>query len=258
MGKQISVFVTVIFLFLLLLNIYFVVAVPSGGFLNIISNSTAPADPPQGISAFAGNVTEINIFGYSTTQSWQGYYGNVSGTIELTDGNNKTLYNWSVISPKGEVYASNHSSVVWTSIQCFNFTANGTLCEEDSENGGGTSQCGFNESQLEEQWGINYSSDVDGVNETFNRRDHAEFYTNGLQFSQGECPNTKLFNSSGHGLFDVVLLWSPQSNATVFTSLLLNNGDGFDGKTHDFEMIVLENGHGNTAISTYYFYVELQ
>ncbi|MEM0465078.1 MAG: hypothetical protein QXW97_00050 [Candidatus Pacearchaeota archaeon] len=221
------------------------------------SNQTAPADPPQAVSAVAGNVTEINIFGYSTTQSWQGYYGNVTGVIELTDGNNKTLYNWSVISPKGEVYASNHSSVVWTNIQCFNFTANGTLCAEDSENRGNTSQCGMNLTQLESAYNINYD-DVDGVDETFNSQDHQLFYTNNLLFSSGECRNTKIFDNTGNGVFEEVLLWSPDSKAVVFASLLKNNSIGFNGKTQDFEMLVLEDGHKeDVSISIYYFYVEL-
>ncbi len=45
----------------------------------------------------------------------------------------------------------------------------------------------------------------------------------------------------------------------IFTSLLEQNLAGFDNKTHDFEMLVLEDGHGtNVATTTYYFWLELE
>ena len=50
------------------------------------------------------------------------------------------------------------------------------------------------------------------------------------------------------------------SDRIIFASLLYE-GDpvGFDGDKHDFEMLVLENGHGtNTAVTVYYFWVELE
>ncbi|MBR9705051.1 hypothetical protein GOV12_06580 [Candidatus Pacearchaeota archaeon] len=251
--------IILVVIILMLFNVgLFNAIIPSGGTISPLSNSTSPVDSPQSVSAVAGNVTELNIYGTSVTQSWQGYYGNVTGTIELTDGSNNTLYNWSATSPRGEVYSSNESGVIWTNIMCFNFTANGTLCNEGIENRGGTSKCGMNLTQLESAYNIN-ASDVDGVNETFNRQDHETFYSNSLLFGTGECVNTKLFDSEGVGLFDEVLLWSPESNATIFTSILKEDGGGFSGNSHDFEMIVLEDGHGTDIdITNYYFYVELQ
>lgn len=248
----------VLALILMQINVSFAIS-PSGATgITPISNQTAPSDPPSSVSAIAGNVTELNIFGTSTTQSWQGYYGNVTGSIELTDGNNRSMYNWSDASPKGEVYATNYSSVIWTNIQCFNFTANGTYCASDSQLRGNTSRCGMNLTQLENSYNIS-SSDVDGVNETFNRQDHAAFYTNNLLFNSGQCRNTKIFDNSGQGSFDEVLLYSPDTKAVIYTSLLKDNSMGYDGKTHDFEMLVLDDGHAtDTAVTNYYFYIELQ
>jgi hypothetical protein len=256
MGKQI--FIVILLILVIAASIGFIAAAPSGGTITSGANETAPVDPPSSISAYAGNVTLVNVYGSSTTQTWQGYFGNVTGVIELTDASNRTMYNWSSTSPTGEVYASNDSGVIWTNIQCLNFTANGTLCAEDSEYRGGTSRCGINETLLDFYYNIGTTS-VEGVNETFNRRDHTAFNTNALSFTLGECGNAKIYNSTGQGSFDEVLLYSPDSKAVVFASLLQNNGDGFDGSTHDFEMLVLDDGHGaNVAITTYYFYVELQ
>ncbi len=209
--------------------------------VEVVNSSTAPLDDPQSLPAQAGNVTEVNIFGYTTTQSWQGYFGNVSGTIQLADSSDNVFYNWSVANPKGEIYASTADNVNWSSISCFNFTTDGLA--------------------LESTYGIE-SDDVDGVNETFSiANGHDLFYTNNIEFSSGQCMSTQLFDSTGGstvGIFEEVLLWD--GDAVIFTSIIENASvSGFDNKDHDFEMLVLEDGHlDDTSTTPYYFYVELQ
>jgi len=224
--------------FFIFLQDFDVMAVrPLGANYSNEATSTAPARDPQSIAAQAGNVTRLDINGYTTTQSWQGYYGNVTGTVQLADNNNKIIYNWSTTNPTGEVYATNKSSNVdWDNIACFNLYNNGDAIEND----------------------FNISNDaVDGLNETFNLNNHSQFYTAGQEFSIGECNNTKLFNDAGAGTFDEVLL--TDGTDLVYASLLQKDTTGFDGATHDFEMIVLENGHGaDSSPTSYYFYVELQ
>jgi hypothetical protein len=239
-------------------------AKPFGANVSFVNSSTATPDSPIGLNAVAGNVTEVNVFGFTTTQSWQGYYGNVSGTITLSDSFDKTLYNWSLANPQGEIYASMNNSVIWTNVQCLNFTATGTYQNEDI-NRGSTSKYGINLTQLESMFNIEVD-DVDGVNETFSLNTtnsaHDRFYTNSLEFSTGECPSTFLFDNTGTGVdnkFEEILLYDPNTRSVIFTSLLEDNVFGFDNRTHDFQMLVLENGHsGDIDTTPYYFYVELQ
>jgi hypothetical protein len=207
-------------------------------------------------------VTELNIFGYSSTQSWQGYFGNVTGVIQLANGADKVMYNWSAASPRGEIYAStNGSGIIWQNIQCLNFTAKGSYAGDTA--GGGTSQNGTNLTQLETMFGIT-SDAVDGVDETFNLlgTGHREFYASNINFSEGKCQSTRIFADNGAGAdneFEEVLLYEPASKSVIFTTLLNENILGFDQRYHDFEMLVLENGHGSdTSTTTYYFYVELE
>src|SRR3990167_1096282 len=88
--------------FIILFNVIMASALePSGGSLTPGTPETAPSDPAGSVNAQAGNVTELNIFGYSITQTWQGYFGNVSGTIILADANDKVMYNWSLASSEG-------------------------------------------------------------------------------------------------------------------------------------------------------------
>ena len=242
---------------------------PTGSTVSQINSTRAPADAPQQVQALAGNMTELNIVGYSTTQSWQGYFGNVSGTIQLADANDDVLYNWTLASPQGEVYASTQGSVNWDALMCFNFTADDTRAS-DILNIGDTSQFGMDLNALETTYGIS-PSDVDGADETFSLAGthesgggykHSQFYSNNLNFAEGECLSTHLRGNNGaidDSNFEEVLLYDYLSQDIVFASLLDNSILGFDGKSRDFEMLVLEDGHDtDTDETTYFFYVELQ
>jgi len=246
-----------------------VLALPFGASVTEEKTERAPADIAGNDSALAGNITELTIFAYSTTQSWQGYMGNISGVVQLADASDNVLYNWSLASPEGEIYASVNGSITWANIQCFNFSATGTMAD-DSAQRGATSLYGMNLTTLEATYGVAWD-DVDGVNETFSLAGthesgggftHTLFYTNSLQFDAGECLSTHLFGNGGSvadASFEEVLLYDPEARAVVFTTLIDEDVLGFDGRTHDFEMLVLEDGHGtNIATTTYFFYVELE
>lgn len=253
-GKDNLVIITIIGI--IISQIYLTTSLPNGATIDIKQSSTAQSDGTTSVAAIAGNVTEININGVTVTQSWQGYFGNITGGFVLSDASGNNLYNWSSVNANGEVYASKNSTITWTNIQCFNYTADGTF-NDDSSQKGANSLYGLNLTQLENNYNISFD-DTDGINETFTLNNHEEFYTNNLLFSSGECKNTKLLNASGSSIFDVVLLYSPEAREVIFTSLLQDNTNGFDDALHDFEMIVLDDGHGTDTVSLdYYFYLEL-
>ena len=262
-------FILVVFLCLVFFSLAH--SLQPSGVTGLEEERSERATPNEALSAeaLAGNVTELNIYGYSTTRAWQGYFGNVSGTIQLAYGsepgtNEYVFYNWSVVSPAGEVYASTNSSIQWENIQCFNFSATGTY-EEEIGNGGETNLHGTNLSILESEFGI-WPGKADSVNETFHLigpGTHSSFFTAGKSFSEGQCPNTRIFGANGQGNpgeFEQVLLYEPFSRSVVFSALLEEGGTlGFDGNTYDFQMLVLEDGHGtNVESTTYYFFVELE
>jgi hypothetical protein len=240
---------------------------PSGANVTKGATSVATPDAAGSDNAQAGNVTSLDIYARTITQSWQGYYGNVTGTVQLADSSGNVMYNWTQSSPLGEVYATTNNTLFWTNIQCFNFTSTGTY-EDETNNGGLTNLHGTNLTQLQERFGISNnisSSEVDTVNTTFELLGpgtHNLFYTANKQFSEGECQNTRVYDETGTGAdnrFEEVLQYEPVSASVVFTSLLNQDTPGFDKGAHDFEMLVLENGHNiDVSITTYYFFVELQ
>lgn len=123
---------------------------------------------------------------------------------------------------------------------------------------------GLNLTQLESMFNIKPTS-VDGVDETFNLfgiGTHRSFISSKRYFSEGQCRNTRLFTNIGAsepGKFEEVLLYEPVTRSVIFTSLLNQDVLGFDNRSHDFQMLVLEDGHGtNVATTKYYFFVELE
>jgi hypothetical protein len=258
----------VLLLFGVLLVLPFTLALtPSGATVTRGNSSSAVADAAGSDNALAGNVTSLDLWARTTTQSWQGYFGNVSGTIQLADGSGNVMYNWTQASPRGEVYSSTNQTIFWTNVQCFNFSATGAYTNE-AGNGGQTNKFGTNLSELQARFGISNNAsnyDPDSVNNTFSllgAGTHNLFYTANKQFSEGQCQNTRIFDSTGTGVndrFEEVLQYEPVSASVIFTSILNQDLSGFDSKTHDFEMLVPENGHGTDVATTpYYFFVELQ
>ncbi len=242
---------------------YFIIQINGTGAMGVnisfLNSTKANPSVPGNISAFAGNITEI-IFpeGSGITQSWQGYFGNVSGEIILSDSSKNIMYNWTLASPEGIILASSNNSIVWENIQCFNFTASGNYTQE--ENGGKMNLFGTNLTQLEFMYNIS-QEDIDGVDETFSLiglGTHNKFYVNYNEFEEGKCHNTRIFDSSGAGVdnhFEEVLLYEPTTYSVIFGAILNEDVFGFDKKQHDFEMIVLEDGHkDNKQTTTYYFY----
>ena len=203
------------------------------------------------VQAQAGNVTALNITSTRITLRWQGYYGNVSGSITLDDANNKSLYNWQFANPQGEIYASNGSetgAVTWSNIFCFNYTNNLSAGQNRVQR--------FNGSTLESMIGAG-NGDRDNVNSTFNDTFAGSFQvgTTAISSTSG-CRQVNLFSNDQYQTTNFAEVLLTDNNSIIYTSLLEQDGIGFQGSPVDFEMIVGENGD-IAAATNYYFFVEL-
>jgi len=218
--------------------------------LTVISNERRPDEGSSRIvQAQAGNVSAMQIDDIRTTRYWQGYYGNVTGTITLDDALNNTLYSWDLSQPEGEVYASNGSSVTWTDVSCLNWSS--------------PVPDPWNITQLESSFHIN-ESDLDGFDETFNKTysDATGFKVGGITINNlDNCHMlyTYVDDNMQSTSFQEVLLTDNVS--LIFTALLEDSVDGFKtgADPNDFQMLVAEDGSPGeeTTTTSYYFYVEL-
>ena len=236
-------FGNIVFLILLsVLIVASVMAAPTGpSTITTLGSSRYSTSSAANVSAVAGNVTELNFAANTITQTWQGYFGNITGTIVLGNSNNKSMYNWNISSPSGEVYATRASAVpTWASVVCA--TAAQAVTEDTT-------------------LGVNATVDQDAVNKTFlNTTSFNTFYVGNININTSQnCRAVNLYNGSAapSSSFQEVLLHDGTS--MIYTALITQDANGFDNRTHDFEMLVGENGHsGDVTTTPYYFYLELQ
>jgi hypothetical protein len=200
--------------------------------------------------AQAGNMTPMKINSTRITSRWQGYYGNITGTITLDDANNNTLYSWDIANPQGEIYAVNDSKAVqWTQVICLNMSDPNT------------NNVNVTVSALENALGITDANDREGVNETFNLTFTGSFDVGSSVTidSTSGCGAVSLYVNDAYDTlnFNETILTDNTSNHNViYVAILEQQQQGFSGANLDFQMIVGENGDTTTA-TEYYFYVEL-
>jgi hypothetical protein len=164
------------------------------------------------------------------------------------------MYDWSLASPEGEIYAST-STVTWTSgnVKCYDLNL---------------SEVGYSAhyvlTELESGLGL-ATADIDGVDETFPEVAPGgyDFFYAGEYLVNSTCPSTQTYNGSetkDTNSFQEVLLYDNTSNAIVYTAIIEETEPvGFNDQYWDFQMLVGEDGHaGDTSTTTYYFYVELE
>ncbi|MGV8141648.1 MAG: hypothetical protein ACP5NW_04375 [Candidatus Woesearchaeota archaeon] len=230
-----------LFSIMLVLSVGNVFAVPTGpSNIDPFGSSRYPVTPASNFSAIAGNVTELNFQSNSVTNTWQGYFGNISGSINLGDANNNTLYDWTSASPNGEIYAT-RSAVApdWSLIQC---ASSAQVNQEDTD------------------LNVNQSIDRDSVNRTFlNTTLFTTFYVGNVTIDSSQnCYAVNLHDSTGtpSSNFQEVILHD--GSVAIYAAIISQDALGFDNRTHDFQMIVGEDGHnGDSSTTSYYFYVEL-
>ena len=197
------------------------------------SRANLSGGAPQSTAVQAGNVTEMNISGQTITDHWAGFFGEISGNITLENSDGDVFYDWTgLTSVAGEVFASNDSGVNWAGIGC------ASVAEVLA---------------LETFLGI-VPSDPDRINQTYTSTSHPAFNVSGTQLSG--CNSTNAYVNSGPSAtaFYQILLTDTEGDP-VFTTLINDTTTGFDGNTHDFQLLVAEpDSVGTTPL---YFYVEL-
>ena len=187
---------------------------------------------PHETEAQAGNVTELDIEAISITNYWQGYYGNISGAIVLSNANNDTLYNWTMATPQGQIYASRNGTLEWTGVGCMDQT---DIDAEDTLFGS--------------------TGKTDSVNNTFASQTHPALSVGATSINLDTCRSTSV-QGDGSGTDYYQVLLKEATNTTVYTAIIDAAKTGFDGGTYDFQMLVADDG-STAGTTTYYFYVEL-
>ncbi len=222
-------------------EISLVLAAPEGpSSINVTANRTKTATAAQMINVTGGNITAINLTAVIQDVKWKAFVGWIDGRFTLDDAGGQTIYDWTLSSITGEVYATRQSgSVTWGSIVCANTT---TMEAENTA--------------------LAHSSAQDNITATFSRAalaNHSAFVVSGTTISANSCNgtlNTYVSDASQNTDFEEVVLYD--SANIVYATILESDATGYDGSTYDFQMLVPDNGSATwTSKIAYYLYVEL-
>jgi hypothetical protein len=221
-----------------------IAAVPEGAQVAVGARETRTSSVPQNVTADAGNVTNDNITVNSQTQAWQGFYGEVNGSLVLEDASGDLFYSWNITNVSGEVYASRDNAINFA-----NIFANNNCSIDNGLTGFGRSDSGNN------TYSPSNNREVQIGNIIINVSTSCATYT-----YVNDSPQSAFF----HNIIvsdDVNPNATGQPNATVggntsvYVALIENNIAGFDSATHDYQLLVPVNR--TSGFDIYAFYAEL-
>ncbi len=244
-----SILFLVVTSFSFLILMFFVSALPQGPVIvynnteissSAASGGTERADARSTVTTMVFNLT-------AQSYKWKAYIGNVTGKLTLDDADNYTIYDWTLISFQGEVYATRKSTTVnWSAVDCANTS----------------------ELQLDETALNHISSESDSVTNTMSRLNHTGFYAANEYVVNGTCFALYTYNGTIQqnridAVFQEVVLFD--NDNTVYTTLLESDQSGFDNinstsstpNTYDFQILLPEDPSFASSPTTYYFYMEL-
>lgn len=233
------------FLFVMLFVLLFfnlVTASPTGPDSVVIEkNQTKSASAAYVLNTSGGYVTIMNFTANIQNPRWKAFVGRVSGSFTLDDSGGSTVYDWSLATIAGEVYATRNSSTInWNNLTCASVP---NLNLENTRMG--------------------LTSSADNLTATFNvstGATHEEFFVASRNISRNSCPtlNTYVANNTQDNYFEEVALFESAGNNVVYATVLERSVYGYDNRTYDFQMIVPEVGTpGWDGATAYYLYVEL-
>ena len=216
-------------------------ATPSGPIVTFISNETKQVAAARIINTSGGTITTMRLNATTQNPRWKAYVGNVTGSLVLDDANDNTVFDWTLTSVSGEIYATRSSaSINWTGANCSNSTI---ISLEDKA--------------------LNQTSRDDNITKTFSTQSHRGFFVGTREILQNTCfsVHTYVNSTSQQSLFEEVILYDGTNDTNgniIYATPLEQDAYGFDNITYDFQMIVPEVGLPSWSSSTaYYFYVVL-
>ena len=212
-----------------------------------------------------GFVYENNMAHTQASTKWKAYVGNITGSYGLVDASNNAIYDWSIITTKGEVYATHSDPAVggagvpsWAAMACATeaIRKNESLYFNHGDHN--LSTPGDDEDAYINTW-------KDGSTAAFN---HSAFFVGETSIATDACYGTNLYsnNAAQTVLWQEVVLSDLTCNpsvstyycSVVYAALIANNSVGFNGKTYDYQILVPEqNANGTPAERAYWFYIEL-
>jgi hypothetical protein len=229
--------VLTLFFLTLLLFCSIAIATPTGpSNINVTANESKVTTAGRMVNISGGIISKMNVTASVQNPHWKAFVGWIDGKFTLDDSLGSTIYDWTLSSVGGEIYATRASGVAsWGTISCANASE---ITTEDVA--------------------LNQTGE-DNITSTFvPANNSATFVVAGTTISASTCfsTNTYVNNLTQTTTFEEVILHD-ESNI-IFATILEEDSTGYDGGAYDFQMLIPENGADTWVSSTaYYLYVEL-
>lgn len=226
--------------FIMLIVAGLVTGDPTGSTITSNTTDLGRTTTPASRADDGGTFTTLNINAIQQNYAWKAYLGNITGSLVLDDSNNISIYQWSLSTLTGEILATRNDSLAWGSLGC---ASDAVMASENTF--------------------LNMASgDGDNINSTFSFSNHKTFIIAGNTLANSTCPalatyvNLTAQADNETALFQQILINDSNSNL-IFVGNLEINQQGYDNSSQfDFQMILPDDDTAS-AITTYYFYVEL-
>jgi len=202
-------------------------AAPVGASITSGTASSLTPATATSVNANGGNVQEVNVTGYTITDKWAGFFGQVAGSVELGDSAGHIFYKWTVNDPTGSVvYAAvNDSNVDWTNISAL--YGNDPIIPSFLTTG------------------------ADSFNKTFTQSGSITVGTTAINANY----TTTYENGSPGTDFQTYALKDGSNNDMIFAAKAVNNTVGFNGNAVDYQVLV--GLTSQTSSVPVYFYLQL-
>jgi hypothetical protein len=230
----------IIFVIILLTGILFtiglVLAAPGAPTMTSVSNSTGTNINNGFINISGGYIATVNLTANFQNTRWKAFIGNVTGKFTLNDAGGFTIFDWTLATTTGRVYATRTSgAVTWSSINC------STVAAMENEN-----------------TILAHNSTSDNITRTFNGVTHSFFYAAGKPIQANWCHTLNTYKNNATQDVDFEEMAMSDGTNMIYATILEDNVAGYNGAPYDFQMLVPENGSALwTGAIAYYLYVEL-
>ncbi len=221
-----------------------------------------------------GFIHTVNIEEKQPTFKWVGVVGNISGSYALQDSHGYALYDWTMTTVKGEIYATRHGGTYipnWEYMECAtsgnitqeviqlnHTTTYGATANEDALDTTFTEDgADFNAFYIGQDVRITDSATCSGVNLNMNDS-HSSVGKNWTElalvdnYGDGSAP--------GDGFYETETPGVRYKQRLTFVSILQNGSMGYHvNNTYNFQMLLPQSGLAGDTVANiaYYFYVEL-
>ncbi len=199
---------------------------PTGGVVTVGASESGSGSASGTVDTTGGNVTLVNVTGTQITSNWAGFYGFITGGLQLADASSNVFYQWTVSNlTNSVVYAANGTISNWAGLQAGSQALAPAAVA---------------------------TSNTDGYNNTFSST--KAFQSAGLG-PIASTPFTTTYQGGSSGSLETYSLADSTGDVNVWAGMAIQNTTSFKtGQQVDYQILAPA---ASSATTTYNFYLEL-